>query len=260
MTQAQLKHFLQSPQVSPFLVLGDPTPELSIELAKTAVSSGAGMLEIGFPYSDPVADGPSIQAADMRALKAGTSTSKAMSVLHRIHEACPKTPLNLLVYGNLVHKRGFEQFCNEVAEAGASSLLVPDICLEESILLKRSCRAAGIGHVQLIGPLTSKERLKRIDNAATSFVYLVAHQGVTGVRSGNFTAVENLVGRTASQLNQPLCVGFGLSKPKHIQQVFAAGAKLAVVGSFLANVIGESKKNQVITNFSRAFRPLVAAR
>ena len=97
--------------VSPFLVLGDPTPELSVQLAKAAVGEGAGMLEIGFPYGDPVADGPAIQAADLRALRGGTSTKKAIALLGQIREACPDTPLNLLVYGNLVHARGYDRFC-----------------------------------------------------------------------------------------------------------------------------------------------------
>ena len=222
-THTRLQRLLRdAPQVSPFLVLGDPDPALSLELAKTSVACGATMIELGFPYSDPIADGPAIQQADLRALANGTSTSQAMAILSRIRDACPKTPLNLLVSANLVHARGFDRFCNEVADAGASSLLVPDVCLEESAPLKKACRQAGLGHVQLVGPLTSTERLKRIDAAATSFVYLVAHQGVTGVRSRGFDDVEALVQRTASRLVNPLCVGFGLSKPEQIRRVFAA--------------------------------------
>ena len=252
--------FRDGRHVSPFLVLGDPSPELSVELAKTAVACGAGMLEIGFPYGDPVADGPAIQRADVRALENGTSTTKALEILGRIHDACPKTPLNLLVYANLVHARGFDRFCRQVVDAGASSLLVPDVCLEESAPLKKACRHARLGHVQLIGPLTSPERLKRIDAAATSFVYLVAHQGVTGVRREGFDDVEALVGRSVRQLNQPLCVGFGLSRPEHIRRVFAAGARLAVVGSYLANVIGENARGErLLAAFSEALTPLVSA-
>lgn len=260
-SRSRLSRLLRErPQVSPFLVLGDPTPELSVELAKAAVDVGAGMIEIGFPYGDPVADGPAIQQADMRALSNGTSTTKSIEILRKIHEARPKTSLNLLVYANLVHARGFDRFCDEVADAGASSLLVPDICLEESAPLKRSCRKAGLGHVQLLGPLTSPERLKRIDRAATSFVYLVAHQGVTGVRGGGFDDVVALVERTCWQLQNPLCVGFGLSKPEQIRRVFAAGARLAVVGSYLANIIGENARgDHLLAAFSEALGPLVAA-
>jgi tryptophan synthase alpha chain len=249
--------------VSPFLVLGDPTPELSLELAKTAVDAGAGALEIGFPYGDPVADGPAIQRADMRALSSGTSTSSAMRLLARIHEARPKTPLNLLVYGNLVHARGFERFTEDAVAAGASSLLVPDMPLEESAPLKRASRAAGLAHVQLVGPLTSAERLKRIDRMADGFLYLVAHQGITGVRGGDFSEVESLVSRTVAAVRNPVCLGFGLSKPEQIARAFSSGARLAVVGSYLANVIGEAwdanggdRGERVVSRFAVAVREL----
>ena len=241
MSRVRLKRLLKNAHlVSPFLVLGDPSPALSLELAKAAVDAGAGALEIGFPYGDPVADGPAIQRANMRALSSGTSTSSAMRILARIHEARPKTPLNLLVYGNLVHARGLEPFTEDAVAAGASSLLVPDVPLEESAPLKRACRTSGLAHVQLVGPLTGDERLRRIDRMADGFVYLVAHQGITGVRGGDFSDVEALVARTASLARNPVCLGFGLSKPEQIGRAFEAGARIAVVGSHLANVIGES--------------------
>lgn len=262
----------EGPSVSPFLVLGDPTPELSLELAKAAVGAGARMLEIGFPYGDPVADGPAIQAADMRALAGGTSTTKAIALLARVHQACPRTPLNLLVYGNLVHARGFDRFASEVAAAGASSLLVPDVPLEESRPLKRACRAADIAHVQLVGPLTSGERLKRIDRMADGFLYLVAHQGITGVRSGGFDSVESLVARTSAAVRNSLCLGFGLSKREQIERAFGAGARIAVVGSHLANVIerawarrGEGERDvdethsHLVESFAIAVKSLVVS-
>ncbi|HXV60350.1 MAG TPA: tryptophan synthase subunit alpha [Vicinamibacteria bacterium] len=264
MTRSRVKRLLKtSPRVSPFLVIGDPTPQLSVELARAAVGAGADMIELGFPYSDPVADGPAIQAAAGRSLAGGTSTTQAIALLGRVHDAVPETPLNLLVYGNLVHARGFDRFCEEVALAGASTLLVPDIPLEESAVLKRACRKAGLGHVQLVGPLTSRERLARIDRFADSFVYLVAHQGVTGVRSGGFDAVEMLVARVANAVSNPLCLGFGLSKREQIERAFRAGARLAVVGSHLANVIGAvwaddqpGRDRMVVEAFSEALRTL----
>jgi tryptophan synthase alpha chain len=249
--------------VSPFLVLGDPTSKISLALAKMAVNQGAGMLEIGFPYGDPVADGPAIQAADERALRGGTSTEKAIELLSRIHETCPETPLNLLVYGNLVHARGYERFCRDVAEAGASSLLVPDISLEESGALRKASRKAGLGHVELIGPLTPTERLRKIDRAANAFLYLVAHQGITGVRNGSFEPVAELVERIRSHVHRPLCLGFGLSRPGHIRGAFRAGARIAVVGSHLARAIGLAweekprKEENVLRRFAEALRPLL---
>jgi tryptophan synthase alpha chain len=252
--------------LSPFLVLGDPTPGLSIDLAKTAVEAGAGMLEIGFPYGDPVADGPAIQAADERALGAGTSTEKAIEILSRVHAACPDTPLNLLVYGNLVHARGYEKFCRDVVEAGASTLLVPDISLEESPALRKASRKARLGHVELVGPLTSVKRLQKIDRAADAFLYLVAHQGVTGVRADSFQPVADLVQRILSQVHNPLCLGFGLSRPEHIRGAFQAGARIAVVGSHLARVIGRAwtepsahREENVLERFEEALKRLVGS-
>lgn len=199
----------------------------------------------------------------MRALAGGTTTSSALSLLARIHEARPKTPLNLLVYGNLVHARGFERFAQDAAAAGASSLLVPDIPLEESAPLKRACRSFGLAHVQLVGPLTASERLQRIDRMADGFLYLVAHQGITGVRGGDFDSVETLVARTASAVRNPVCLGFGLSKSEQIARAFRAGARLAVVGSHLADVIGRAwdanggdRGDGVIEAFGSAVRSL----
>lgn len=265
MSRARLNRLLKTrPSVSPFLVLGDPTPSISLELAKTAVDAGAAALEIGFPYGDPVADGPAIQKADMRALGSGTSTSSAFALLARIHDARPRTPLNLLVYGNLVHARGSERFAAEAAASGACSLLVPDVPLEESAPLKRACRAARLAHPQLVGPLTSAERLRRIDGTADGFLYLVAHQGITGVRDGDFDAVESLVARTVSLVRNPVCLGFGLSSSDQIARAFRAGARLAVVGSHLANVIeeaweenGADRDERVIERFGSAVRALM---
>jgi tryptophan synthase alpha chain len=253
--------------VSPFLTLGDPTPDLSVELARAAVREGASMLEIGFPYGDPVADGPAIQAANFRALEGGTSTVKALEILARVRDACPKTPLNLLIYGNLVHARGYERFCQDAVQAGASSLLVPDISLEESAALRKASRRAKLGHVELVGPLTTEERLQRIDRATDAFLYLVAHQGVTGVRNGSFQAIAELVERTAERVQHPVCLGFGLSKPEHLRQAFGSGARIAVVGSLLAQVVADAWQDRspdrdarLIDAYVTAIRPLVAAR
>lgn len=252
--------------VSPFLVLGDPTPELSVELARVAAGEGVRMVEIGFPYGDPVADGPEIQSANLRALQGGTSTERAIRILSRIREACPDTALNLLVYGNLVHARGYGRFCRDVAEAGASSLLVPDIPLEESVPLRRASREAGLGHAELVGPLTREERLRHIDEAVDSFLYLVAHQGVTGVRNDSFDPVAELVETTRSRARHPICLGFGLSRPEHIRRARESGAQIAVVGSRLARAIGEAwsqrgpdRRERVLRLFWETLQPLITS-
>ena len=226
------------PAVAPFLVLGHPTPALSLALARAAVDAGAGMLEIGLPYSDPVADGPAIQAAARRALAAGVSTRPALDLLARIAAACPGTPLNLLVYGNLAHRMGYDRFAAAAAERGASSLLVPDIPVDEAGPLWRACRRAGLAHVELAGPRTPPARLRRLSRVS-EFVYLAGFQGVTGVRAGGFDAVLARLRETAA-VRKPLCLGFGISDRTQVEGAFAAGARIAVVGSHLARLVEEA--------------------
>ncbi len=251
--------------VSPFLVLGDPTPDLSVELARAAADAGASMLEIGFPYSDPVADGPAIQAAALRALAGGTSTRTAFAILARIRAACPALPLNLLVYGNLVHALGYSEFCNQAAQAGASSLLVPDIPYDEALPLRAASRRARLGHVQIVGPLTPPARLAKIEAVNNAFLYLVAQQGVTGAQHRDSEAVGALVTRISTNTRHSLCIGFGLSQREQLLQAFRAGATIAVVGSHLARVIKDAWRPDdsnrdvtLVAQFGQAVQALTA--
>lgn len=267
MSLALLRKTLESKEahVSPFLVLGDPTPEISVELARAAVAAGASMLELGMPYSDPCADGPAIQAACGRAFAAGVSTSQSLSILAGIHARCPGTPLNLLVYGNLVHARGYDRFCEQAASAGASSLLAPDIPLEECQPLRAACRRQGLGHVQLVGPMTPPDRLARIDAVADGFLYLAAHQGITGGQAAADRARRELVERTVRESSNPICLGFGLSSREQLEQAFSAGATIAVIGSHLVRAIERAwraearSKEAVVEQFMSVFELLIRA-
>ena len=220
-----------------FHVLGDPTPQLSLRLALAAVDAGASMLELGLPFSDPCADGPALQASSARALANGTSTEGALEVLRQVHTARPDVPLNLLVYANLVHARGEDAFCRALAEAGASTLLVPDLPHEQSGGLAAACRAHGLGLAQLAGPATSDERLAALDGAADAYLYYAGHQGVTG---GEVDPVRDRVAAVVEAARHPVCVGFGLSRPEHVAAALGAGARMAVVGSHLARVLEEA--------------------
>ena len=247
---------------SPFLVLGDPNPDLSVELALAGVRAGASMLELGMPFSDPCADGPAIQAACVRAFRAGVSTSRAIEILATIHARSPEVPKNLLVYGNLVHARGYGPFCREVASAGASSLLAPDIPLEECEPLRAACAEAGIGHVHLVGPGTPSRRLAEIDSVADGFLYLAAHQGITGGQAAEDRGRRDLVERTVRAATNPICLGFGLSQPHQLEQAFSAGARICVAGGSLARVIEQTFEvekrsgSDVVEQFVARFLPL----
>lgn len=264
MSRARLRAALRrGPSVSPFLILGHPTPETSVELARAAVAAGAGMLEIGFPYSDPVADGPAIQQAARRALAAGVSTRSAFPLLGRVAEACPDTPLNLMVYGNLVHRLGYERFCAQAAACGGSSLLVPDIPVDEAGPIRSACRRAGLARVALAGPITPPDRLRRLSRAS-DLVYLAGFQGVTGVRKGGFDRVLERVRGAAVSVDRPLCLGFGISTGSQVAAAFSAGARVAVVGSHLARLVerlfgSPAGEEVLLAEYSNAVRELAEA-
>jgi len=220
---------------SPFFMLGDPDPDLSVEIAAAAVAAGAGMLELGIPFSDPVADGPSVQAAALRAR--GTSVDTALRLIEQVR-ARVDVPLNLLVYGNLVHARGASRFARELVACGASSLLVPDVPLEEDEALRDAVCGAGLGFVELCGPLTPPDRLARLGRRANAFLYLTGHQGVTGARTDVDPGARTRIAAVRKHGAMPVAVGFGLREPGHVRAVLDAGASVAIVGSALCDAIG----------------------
>jgi len=260
MSRALLHRALASRRrhVSPFLVLGDPSPGLSYELALDAARAGATMVELGLPYSDPCADGPAVVAASRRARAAGVSTGRAFELLRAIATALPDVPRNLLVYANLVHARGVERFCDDAAAAGASSLLVPDLPFGEDALLAEACRASGLGFVRMAGPATPRARLSELARDC-DFVYVAGHQGVTGARDERDVAARaTLLQRARDATRQPLALGFGLSSRDDVRGAFAAGAAIAVVGSSLARAIERGVATGAVrAEFAAAFAPLV---
>jgi tryptophan synthase alpha chain len=214
--------------LSVFLPIGWPSPAAFLRLCQIAVDRGAGALELGIPYSDPVADGPVLQAANREALEAGSTVDRCFALLAEAHTL--GVPMNLLVYGNLVHARG--AFCQDAARAGAASLLVPDIPLEESAELRARCRDAGIDHVSLVGPLTPPERLARIAVTTTGYLYLAGMQAITGTDGD--PAVDSIHRAVATA--RPVYVGFGLRRADHVRTVLRAGAASAIVGSALVRI------------------------
>ncbi|MCR9247197.1 MAG: tryptophan synthase subunit alpha [bacterium] len=221
---------------SPFFVLGDPTAEETVALARASVAAGASMLELGIPYRDPCADGSAIQRACQRAFAAGSTTDRALETLAAIARDCPGVPLNLLVYGNLVHARGVDEFCREAAAAGASSLLVPDLPLGEDAALVAAAERHAIGLVRLVGPRTATARVQASASGCV-MLYVAGVQGVTGAPVAEERG--RLLARvaTATAGSVPLCAGFGLSSRRDVEDAFAHGAAVAVVGSHLAELI-----------------------
>ncbi len=229
----------------PFTVLGDPDFETSKDIIKAMIDSGADMLELGFPYSDPIADGPTIQLADKRALDAGATTNRAFRLIKEIRNYSG-IPISLLVYSNLIYKRGIEKFYRDAKESGVDGVLVADIPFEESEEYTAAAKKHNISPVFLVAQTTTPRRLKEILKCAGGYLYLVSVLGVTGKRKTIEDATINLIKTTKKETSLPLAVGFGVSSPKHVKKLVSAGADGVIVGSAIIQIIernlGDKKK------------------
>ncbi len=220
-----------------FTVIGDPDYKTSIEIVKKIIDSGADILELGLPFSDPIADGPTIQAADMRALKSGMNTDEAFHFLKEIRQYNGKIPIGLLVYGNLILQRGIDNFYKDAAKSGVNSVLAADIPIEEADEYIESAKRNNIGTVFIVSPLTPDERIEKITDKTTGFVYAVSRLGVTGARATLENSTLEMIKRIKKNTKTPLCVGFGISKPEHVKSVIKAGADGAIIGSSIVHLI-----------------------
>jgi len=216
----------------PFLVIGDPDLATSMKLTEALVDAGADMLEFGFPFSDPPADGPVIQAADQRALSQGVTPDDCFDYLDEVNRRFDK-PVALLLYYNLVLNRGVEAFMARARQAGVDAVLVADVPVEEGDALSAAARAEGIAPVFIASELTSADRLRQVRKLADGYLYVVARVGITGEQAELDGALAPTLQRLRSQAGLPLLVGFGLSRPEHVRAVISAGADGAICGSAL---------------------------
>ncbi|MGN6379661.1 MAG: tryptophan synthase subunit alpha [Gaiellales bacterium] len=217
---------LERPALSIYLMSDADTPDL----AAAAVAGGATALEIGIPYSDPLADGPTVQQAGQRSLRAGMTTRRALEVLAAVR-ARVDVPLVPMTYAAPVMAYGERAFCTDAAAAGADGLIVPDVPADEAEDLLEGCRAAGLDLVPLLAPTSTDRRIELACAAAGGFVYLVSVAGTTGARAQLSDRVAGLVTRVRSHTELPLLVGFGISAPEHAVQALAAGADGVIIGS-----------------------------
>ena len=196
----------------------------------------ADVIELGIPFSDPMADGRTIQKANVRALKAGTKVKDVFEVVKEFRKHSD-TPVVLMTYYNPVYRRGVDRFVREAKDAGADGLIVVDLPVEEAAEYLNVCEKYGIGTVFLAAPNTSEERLRIIDEASSAFVYLVSLYGTTGARDKVSEFAFNLIKRAKKICRKPLAVGFGVSKAEHVAELTKAGADGVVVGSALVEII-----------------------
>ena len=223
----------------PFLMAGDPDLERTRAALLALQAAGADLIELGIPYSDPLADGPVIQAAASRALASATTPGKVLEMLASLRGELT-IPVILFTYSNPLLNRGMEAFCRAAATAGAAGLVVPDLPLEEAEKLSAIAAAEGLDLVLLVAPTTPADRMGRIAAASRGFTYLVSVTGVTGVRTSIETRVEGLVQQLKGMGPTPVAVGFGIAGPDQARQVRDWGADGAIVGSALVKVMAEA--------------------
>jgi len=224
----------------PFLMAGDPDPAVTAACLLALQDNGADLIELGIPYSDPLADGPVIQAAAARALAAHTSPATVLALLASLQGALT-IPLVLFTYSNPLLNRGMEPFCAAAAAAGAAGLVVPDLPLEEAEKLSLIAAAHGLDLVLLVAPTTPPERMARIHAASRGFTYLVSVTGVTGVRASLESRVGPLVRQLKGLGDTQVAVGFGIADPDQARQVRGWGADGAIVGSALVRVMADAR-------------------
>jgi len=227
-----------------YVCAGDPDFETSLQIAETLVKSGVDILELGLPFSDPIADGPVIQKAGQRALKAGMNTDVFFRLAGKIRSK-HKTPLACMTYYNLVLHRGLGRFTLDCRKVDIDALIIPELPVEESAPLLKACRKNDINLIMFVAPTTTEERMKRILKQANGFVYVVSVRGITGVRKKLSNEVEPLIRRIRRiNKNIPLAVGFGISNPEQVKSAIKAGADAAIVGSAFIKIIEENLKDK----------------
>jgi len=219
----------------PFWMLGDPTPEKSLEAVRT-IAQHADILELGLPFSDPLADGPTIQTAVNRSLESGTNTKKCLEQIATIRAKFSDKPIGLLVYLNLILQYGINEFFANCKSSGVDSVLIPELPVEEVELVKEAAQKNTIDLVFLLSTNTPQKRREKIYHHSGGFIYTVSKPSITGAKTDLSATTLDLVSELKKQTKHPICVGFGISTPSHISTLKAAGADGAIIGSELINI------------------------
>jgi tryptophan synthase alpha chain len=222
-----------------FLMAGDPDPATSLEILKALPKAGADIIEIGMPFTDPMADGPAIQAAGLRALKAGMTLKKTLDMVRAFRTSDAATPLVLMGYYNPIYIYGVDRFLTEAKAAGVDGLIIVDLPPEEDIELCLPAMKAGLNFIRLATPTTDDKRLPAVLANTSGFVYYVSVTGITGSASADSAKVGEAVARIKRHTKLPVCVGFGIRTPDAARAI-AQNADGAVVGSALVDALRES--------------------
>jgi tryptophan synthase alpha chain len=240
----------------PYMMGGFPDMETSRRIGEAYADGGADLIELGVPFTDPLADGPVIQAAGTAALRAGATTHEVLAVGRALAE---RVPVVAMVYANLVMARGLERFADDLAAHGIAGLIVPDLPLEESDAVGEACAAAGLALVPLVAPTTPDERMARIGARARGFVYAVSVTGTTGERASLSETFGGIVARAKAATEVPVALGFGIGTPEQAREAADAGADGVIVGSRLVRAAAEAddaprEVHALVARFAQALR------
>ncbi len=239
----------------PYLMGGFPDIKTSLGIGNAYVDGGADLIELGVPLSDPLADGPVIQSAGSAALAAGATLDLVLGVARELSSCLP---IILMCYSNAILARGTDRFVDELADAGVSGLIVPDLPLEEAPATSTSCAAAGVAFVGLAAPTSTDQRLAAIGAATQGFLYTVAVAGTTGER-GDDSDYGEVIGRVRSHTSAPVALGFGISTPEQASAAAGAGADGVIIGSRLVREAAEADQpsaacKALVEQFAQALR------
>lgn len=233
---AQLKSRKEGAFV-PFVTLGDPDPELSLKIVDTLVEAGADALELGIPFSDPLADGPTIQNATLRAFASGVTPTQCFELLATIRQKYPQIPIGLLMYANLVFSRGIDEFYAQCAKAGVDSVLVADVPIEESAPFRQAAMRHNVAPIFICPPNADDELLRQLASHGRGYTYLLSRAGVTGAENRAALPLHHLIEKLTEYNAAPPLQGFGISAPDQVSSALEAGAAGAISGSAIVKII-----------------------
>jgi tryptophan synthase alpha chain len=226
-----------------YIAAGDPALAATPVFIRALEAGGADMVELGLAFSDPLADGPTIQAGSQRALAAGATTDKVFAMVAQLRTEGLKTPLLIMTYYNLLLRPGVANFCARAGKAGVDGLIIPDVPMEEADELLEAATAAGLELIQFVAPTSTADRIEKLARLASGFVYAVSLTGVTGERAALPARFQELVTAAKRHTETPVCVGFGISRPEQVREV-AAVADGVIVGSAFVRICGETQNTQ----------------
>ena len=236
------KAFASGKAFIPFITCGDPDLETTAKVVRAMAQAGADLIELGIPFSDPTAEGPVIQAANVRALAAGTTTDKIFDMVRDLRKDIG-IPMVLMTYANVVFSYGSERFISTCADIGINGLILPDVPFEEKEEFDPICKQYGLELISLVAP-TSEDRIAQITREASGFVYVVSSLGVTGTRSEITTDIGSMVKLIRKNTDLPCAVGFGISSPEQAKKM-AALSDGAIVGSAIVNLMAQYGRDAV---------------